>query len=205
MIQAIETHYKGYRFRSRLEARWAVFFDAIKIQWSYEVEGFRVSAPEGKPVFYLPDFFLPEVETFVEVKPFSDPFKMSHDELHKIMSAVGFGGLDILLLGGSDMMYYRGTLLLGNDETTGQVKLIDGLQFSTCLLCNTAGLYSVPEEEGPSVFRCFNSSCRGYDHLHIKRHVDWITPQIISATTSAHSARFEHGETPRVPRGKPRK
>jgi hypothetical protein len=25
--KAIETHYKGYRFRSRLEARWAVFFD----------------------------------------------------------------------------------------------------------------------------------------------------------------------------------
>ena len=28
-IQVIETAYKGYRFRSRLEARWAVFFDAI--------------------------------------------------------------------------------------------------------------------------------------------------------------------------------
>ena len=26
-IKAIETYYKGYRFRSRLEARWAVFFD----------------------------------------------------------------------------------------------------------------------------------------------------------------------------------
>jgi hypothetical protein len=28
-IKAIETSYKGYRFRSRLEARWAVFFDAL--------------------------------------------------------------------------------------------------------------------------------------------------------------------------------
>jgi hypothetical protein len=27
-IQAIETVYRGHRFRSRLEARWAVFFDA---------------------------------------------------------------------------------------------------------------------------------------------------------------------------------
>ena len=29
MIKAIETVYNGYRFRSRLEARWAVFFDAL--------------------------------------------------------------------------------------------------------------------------------------------------------------------------------
>lgn len=26
-IKAIDTIYKGYKFRSRLEARWAVFFD----------------------------------------------------------------------------------------------------------------------------------------------------------------------------------
>ncbi len=30
-IKAIETRYKGYRFRSRLEARWAVFFDALSV------------------------------------------------------------------------------------------------------------------------------------------------------------------------------
>lgn len=29
-IKAIDTYYKGYRFRSRLEARWAVFFDAAR-------------------------------------------------------------------------------------------------------------------------------------------------------------------------------
>ena len=33
-IAAIETKYKGYRFRSRLEARWAVFFDALGIKSS---------------------------------------------------------------------------------------------------------------------------------------------------------------------------
>jgi hypothetical protein len=31
MLQAIETFYRGYRFRSRLEARWAVLFDALGI------------------------------------------------------------------------------------------------------------------------------------------------------------------------------
>lgn len=37
-IKPIETVYKGYRFRSRLEARWAVFFDAQGIEWEYEPE-----------------------------------------------------------------------------------------------------------------------------------------------------------------------
>lgn len=51
-IKPIETFYKGYRFRSRLEARWAVFFDALGVKWEYEPEGFEL--PSGKR--YLPDF-----------------------------------------------------------------------------------------------------------------------------------------------------
>ena len=39
-LKAIETEYKGYRFRSRLEARWAVFFDACGVSWEYEPEGY---------------------------------------------------------------------------------------------------------------------------------------------------------------------
>lgn len=50
-IKAIETSYRGYRFRSRLEARWAIVLDALGIGWQYEPEGFETSA--GR---YLPDF-----------------------------------------------------------------------------------------------------------------------------------------------------
>lgn len=53
MIKAIETTYKGYKFRSRLEARWAVFFNGIKANWKYEPEGYEL--PSGR---YLPDFFV---------------------------------------------------------------------------------------------------------------------------------------------------
>lgn len=52
-LKAIETQYKGYRFRSRLEARWAVFFDAIQAPYAYEPEGFDL---DGE--WYLPDFKL---------------------------------------------------------------------------------------------------------------------------------------------------
>ena len=51
-IKPIETVYNGYRFRSRLEARWAVFFDALGVEYEYEPEGFVL--PSGKR--YLPDF-----------------------------------------------------------------------------------------------------------------------------------------------------
>ncbi len=48
-ITAIETHYKGFRFRSRLEARWAVFFDTVGIEWQYEPQGFEVFSDLREP------------------------------------------------------------------------------------------------------------------------------------------------------------
>lgn len=71
-IKAIQTAYKGYHFRSRLEARWAVFFDALGLKWEYEPEGFEM--PGG--VRYLPDFKVYGTDTngdkiiyWFEVKP----------------------------------------------------------------------------------------------------------------------------------------
>jgi hypothetical protein len=52
-IKAIETRYAGCLFRSRIEARWAVFFDYLGIGWEYEPQGFDL--PSGR---YLPDFLL---------------------------------------------------------------------------------------------------------------------------------------------------
>ncbi len=55
-IKAIPTEYNGVKFRSRLEARWAVFFDKLGIKWLYEAEGYQT--PYGN---YVPDFWLPGV------------------------------------------------------------------------------------------------------------------------------------------------
>ena len=69
-MKAIETEYKGYKFRSRLEARWAVFFDACGVEWEYEPEGYYLD--DG--TMYLPDFYLHGVDgrsgsdLYVEVK-----------------------------------------------------------------------------------------------------------------------------------------
>ncbi len=67
-MKAIETPYRGHRFRSRLEARWAVFFDALKLCWEYEPEGFEL--PDG--TLYLPDFRVRTPQNryrWIEVKP----------------------------------------------------------------------------------------------------------------------------------------
>ncbi len=77
-MNPIQTQYKGCLFRSRLEARWAVFFDDLGIEWQYEVEGFEKkisisndefgNVHEFETVRYLPDFYLPQSGTWVEVK-----------------------------------------------------------------------------------------------------------------------------------------
>lgn len=58
-IKVIENEYKGYKFRSRLEARWAVFFEEMGFEWRY-LKPKKVEA-------YLPDFFLPERNTWIEI------------------------------------------------------------------------------------------------------------------------------------------
>ena len=52
-LKPIETLYRGYRFRSRLEARWAVFLESCGLKFDYEVEGYDLDG-----VWYLPDFWV---------------------------------------------------------------------------------------------------------------------------------------------------
>lgn len=86
-IKAIETLYSGYRFRSRLEARWAVFFENMYIDYEYEYEGFELS--DGTK--YLPDFWLPRFQTFVEIKGadqirFIDNVRSVHEKKIEMLS-----------------------------------------------------------------------------------------------------------------------
>jgi hypothetical protein len=71
-IVPIPTKYNGYTFRSRLEARWAVFFDIIGVKYEYEKQVYNL--PSG---MYLPDFYLPDITArrtirkgvWLEIKP----------------------------------------------------------------------------------------------------------------------------------------
>jgi hypothetical protein len=64
-IAPIETRYGGVVFRSRLEAKWAVMFDLLGWNWTYEPLDFSG---------WIPDFGLECLEgatVYVEVKPVS--------------------------------------------------------------------------------------------------------------------------------------
>jgi hypothetical protein len=63
-VNPIQTDCGSHRFRTRGEARFAVFFDACQLRYEYEPEGFWLDGA-GK---YLPDFWLPRLDLWFEVK-----------------------------------------------------------------------------------------------------------------------------------------
>lgn len=63
-IRAVPLTYRGITFRSSLEADWAATFDALEIYWQYEP--MTLQLPSGQ--MYLPDFYLPNLHTWAEVK-----------------------------------------------------------------------------------------------------------------------------------------
>lgn len=91
-IKPIETQYKGYRFRSRLEARWAVFFDALGLQWEYEKQGYKLPGVG----WYLPDFWLPQANLWVEIKPESPLSDKEKEKLRAFSNATGIENVYVL-------------------------------------------------------------------------------------------------------------
>lgn len=62
MYKSYPTKYKHVQFRSRLEARWAAFFDLLEMSWEYE----PIDLSGYIPDFILPNFYSP---LLIEVKP----------------------------------------------------------------------------------------------------------------------------------------
>jgi hypothetical protein len=62
-VEVIQTTYNGVRYRSRTEARWAVFFEKAGIAVDYEPEGVKTAAGP-----YLPDFYARDLGVYFEVK-----------------------------------------------------------------------------------------------------------------------------------------
>ena len=110
MYKAHPTKYKGAMFRSRLEARWAAFFDLMKWRWDYEPEDWQG---------WTPDFALMGCEKVarVEIKPLSFPtcaatsYRMLHaaPELEKVRRLQTPG---LIVAGAQPAALYTGTPVL---------------------------------------------------------------------------------------------
>lgn len=190
-IKAIETRYAGCRFRSRLEARWAVFFDTLGIEWQYEPEGFEL--PSG---WYLPDFLLSlkQGRVWFEVKPGSrgdNPFSPLDDaRLSELASE-------------SHPLYVSGDLptefdLSPNGDHGNGIGWMSvtwggrggdyGHVFCACPYCKAVGI----QFEGRSNrIRCCQ---RALDDRNDDLRHTGHNPRILAAYAAARSARFEHGE-----------
>lgn len=188
-IKAIETSYKGYRFRSRLEARWAVFFDALKIKWEYEQEGFKLSDNTS----YLPDFYLPTFEggIYVEVKPDGDPFikarQFSIDSGRSILLAEGVPTTRVYKI----VHQCGGAGLCDEYLFDDQGKAIAHPPHSSAYV----GIPNADQAEGED--RMF--TCPGYEDKDGNIPDEWthcLGDSYIEAVFAARAARFEHGEKP---------
>lgn len=117
-IQAIETRYKGYRFRSRTEARWAVFFDDMGYTWEYEPEGFVLASG-----WYLPDFYIKGVG-FAEVKGIA----FGAIETQKCLELSTLGQMVMLLEGPPDERSYE--MYLEGDQISNAIFVPDGSKYA---------------------------------------------------------------------------
>ena len=189
-FKAIETEYKGFRFRSRLEARWAVFFDAAGIVWDYEREGFRL--PSG---MYLPDFWLPRQQCFVEVKG-HEPTESEERICAELAQA---SGKDVYLCYGpipSGESFYApdgvaldSALAWTNWRWNRVEDGWSGTSFWWCE-CPECGQMHMAHQ-GRVDEACL---CRG--RVNVSKHSYHATPGLRQAYVAARSARFEHGEEP---------
>ena len=185
-IKPIETEYNEYRFRSRAEARWAVFFDACGVKYMYEPEGLKLS--DG--TMYLPDFYLPESKTYFEVKGL-----MSDVDMHKITQLQKDLGCSVAI-GYSDMTFQASDWLWEDAFTLSDKS--ESL-FVQCMAC---GKYYFIGVHG--TYACLN--CGHYDGNCTFRIISegdsggklwrWTDDITINPFKKAKQARFEHGETP---------
>lgn len=202
MIKPIETVYNGYRFRSRLEARWAVFFDALGIEYEYEKEGFDL----GKYGWYLPDFYLPEQNFWVEIKPNTygnlenlwvdhpvfDAWR-DNDDGRFSFNESPLGGLFIVVVGSP---WPKPTEARFSNDTTryspGEMEYVVCVPWDfdwywcQCPTCKSVRVQYCGRYER-------NCYCNGDgDHGGI------MTTELLLAYQAAQQARFEHGESPLV-------
>ena len=193
-IKPIETVYNGYRFRSRLEARWAVFFDACKVDWEYEPEGYDL----GNGMWYLPDFLLHGAEgrgggdLYVEVKG-----QMSDKDAEKIKRFAEIGFSDANEYGKSK----TATLIVGNIPAGDNIlDIINEIAYRSNSPSPSEFNFETIDGDyfgaHPGINKHGKFELFGDDNNYLCDMDDDATEK---AYRLARQARFEHGETPKSP------
>lgn len=195
MLKPIDTRYAGHLFRSRLEARWAVFFDCLGLSWQYELEGYLL--PDGTR--YLPDFLLQTPQgnqRWVEVKPShiaNDPkFEAFAKALHP--DGVRDDTTGAAMVSGSPLEWLQaGNTFCPRCAMPLERSYADGVSEFLCDPCD----WETPCGGGHP------SEPTGVKGISWRPHKGWIElhgdePErfsqiVLKAAVAAQEARFEHG------------
>jgi hypothetical protein len=133
----IPTTYNGVTYRSRLEAKWQVFFDELEFEASYEAE--PVYGPDGD-ILYVPDFLIYSgikctdwtTKHYIEIKPLP-PNKEYISYLQSLPIPIE---IDILVcVGLPDFRQPTGTWLMDIGPPQGKV-LQNGFLLKQCPFCS---------------------------------------------------------------------
>lgn len=176
-IKPIETEYGGYKFRSRLEARWAVFFDAFGIKYEYEPEGF---------VFEDGTRYLPDFRIYVRHRPRwndenVDEWRPVYVEVKGVLSSNDEH--KIWLFSETEPIIIVGDLPADSDEWFEQWNFDDHFN----------SFYYIDGDNYPAAF----SKKNGIPWICGPDHDEWdCGTSMDKALLKARQARFEHGEKP---------
>lgn len=179
-LKAIETQWNGFRFRSRLEARWAIFFDTLGIRFEYEPEGFELDNV-GR---YLPDFWLPDLNVWVEIKR-----EGGQDEgWEKCWELAKQSGKNVLFVLGNPwpneykIIDFKPSMIV--EQAHDQI--IEG-EWAECRRCD--GFWVTQHGESAYSLLCTCAPDLWKEPLYGED-----APRLMKAYKTARSARFEHGE-----------
>lgn len=212
VIKAIETWYNNYHFRSRLEARWAVFFDTLGVEYRYEMEGYR---SEDWKYSYLPDFYLPQLKAWVEIKPLHSDRR----GIEKALILASENHEHVIVCEGDcwNSANLRAMLQLNNVSVHHSDERADfwnkcqkhcaqsPVTFALCgswVLCGHCQKLALVSFNDPlPLFWCLADEWAIEDTGVKSKMFPKQSPRTMEAYAAARSARFEHGETPRVIHG----
>lgn len=168
---AIETVYRGVTFRSRLEAKWAAFFDLC--QWKWEYEPIDLNG-------YIPDFILtfPNAPILVEVKP-----ALYLKDLNQFTEKIDASGWD------KESMVVGASMFacdFGDESALGILKEIrnrEDVEFGSPDNC-----------WAPAVFQ----KCQNCNAIHSTIKIGPIIAGLMAVTKAITSSEADTGSTPKI-------
>ncbi len=150
-MNAIATEFKGVKYKSRIEADMAWALDRLGHQFKYEPKSFLL--PSG--IHYMPDFWVPDIKLWVEVRGYNTQKGESQiQEFGKmIMEGVFEDQSDYLVIKKEAVMFAEDAERFGYNEWMTDVWVslcynchkYSFIGLSGCYQCRACGIWSGKE------------------------------------------------------------